>query len=291
MIRLIINADDLGYNLERDKGIMECFKNSKSISSTSVLANGLYAESALKTAIKFNLPIGLHFNITEGKPLSKAADIKSLLNESGMFVGKQDIISAVEKGALKFADVKHEMEMQIKWFYKTAGYYPTHVDGHNHVHIMPIVRQAFAETMQKYGIKWTRMPIDETVKGISNIDDTKVNFTQYILSNSKIAQNTFDKHGLQYPSTFLGMYLMGSEMSVNKIEESLKSMIRKNRDVICEVMTHPGHSCVGEGGCGSGADDFSRSKDREHELNILQSSDLQAVFSKYKVQKISYAEI
>lgn len=56
-LRLVINADDLGYSEERDLGIFQCFLRGRSISSTSVLANGATAASALSYAVQ----VGRHY--------------------------------------------------------------------------------------------------------------------------------------------------------------------------------------------------------------------------------------
>ena len=51
MAYLIINADDFSYCPERNIGIIEAF-NSKSITSSTLLINSLYAEYAVKLALE-----------------------------------------------------------------------------------------------------------------------------------------------------------------------------------------------------------------------------------------------
>ena len=93
---IIINADDFGYCPERNKGIVECFE-SNSISSTSLLVNGLFADEASQLALEKHIPIGLHFNITEGRPVADPSLVKSLINESsGLFLGKFGLRDALE---------------------------------------------------------------------------------------------------------------------------------------------------------------------------------------------------
>lgn len=95
---VIINADDYGCNVDIDRGISELIRDHH-INSTSVLVNGEHVEEAariLKEILKQNpeleraLSIGLHFNLTEGKPFSKSIR-ESQLVENEEFVGKPKI--------------------------------------------------------------------------------------------------------------------------------------------------------------------------------------------------------
>ena len=55
--RLIITADDCGYSVERDRGIIECFKNG-AITTASLLINGVAAMQACYVARQYGMPVG-----------------------------------------------------------------------------------------------------------------------------------------------------------------------------------------------------------------------------------------
>ena len=55
---LIVNADDLGYSVERDKGILECYK-SGAVTSASLMVNGQSAEFAAQLAKQANFVLGI----------------------------------------------------------------------------------------------------------------------------------------------------------------------------------------------------------------------------------------
>jgi predicted glycoside hydrolase/deacetylase ChbG (UPF0249 family) len=44
-------------------------------------------------------------------------------------------------------------------FIELFGRKPSHVDGHNHVHIIPPFTEVIAKTMKKLGIYKARMPL------------------------------------------------------------------------------------------------------------------------------------
>lgn len=55
--RLIVTADDMGYNVERNRGIIECFEKG-GLTNASLMVNGVACEDAAKLALKHGLPTG-----------------------------------------------------------------------------------------------------------------------------------------------------------------------------------------------------------------------------------------
>lgn len=55
--RLIVTADDMGYNVERNRGIIECFQKGV-VTNSSLLVNGVAAEDAAQLAQTYGLPTG-----------------------------------------------------------------------------------------------------------------------------------------------------------------------------------------------------------------------------------------
>ncbi len=59
---------------------MECFRNG-AISEAVILVNGESAFDGFREAKRNGLPLGVHLNLTEGRPLSKNA--KTIVNAEG----------------------------------------------------------------------------------------------------------------------------------------------------------------------------------------------------------------
>ena len=72
------------------------------------------------------IPIGLHFNLTEGEFLSQPG--KQMLNKSSFW-------NTAQQGAIDEQEIKNELIAQIQWFIQHVGYEPAHIDGHNHIHV------------------------------------------------------------------------------------------------------------------------------------------------------------
>ena len=65
---IAINADDLGYCSERDKGILRAFELG-GITSASLLVSGPTAESAAREALENGLEMGDRLHGRQGKHL------------------------------------------------------------------------------------------------------------------------------------------------------------------------------------------------------------------------------
>ena len=72
---LIVNADDYNTDPERNRGIIEAAKNGI-VTSASVLTNTAGLDEALSALEQVLGPrIGVHLNLTRGKPLSPGVQV------------------------------------------------------------------------------------------------------------------------------------------------------------------------------------------------------------------------
>lgn len=53
-------------------------------------------------------------------------------------------------------------------------------------------------------------------------------------------------------------------------------------------MVHPGYKSGDVGGCGIGVDDFARSEQREHEMNVLQSKEMQDFYRTQGIEIVPF---
>ncbi|CAM4890867.1 unnamed protein product [Rotaria socialis] len=268
---MIINADDFGYCPKRDKAIVELFQQ-KSISSTSLLVNGDNAYQACLYAKQYDIPMGIHLNLTEGRPVTNdLIEIKSLVNSNGMMHGKLGIRYELDKGSIQQEHVEYEIINQFNRYKElTNGQLPKHIDGHQHIHVHPMIVESVARLAKQFGINYIRVPYDQMVITWN----TNNLFHNEIVNQTKEAMKIFNKYALLYCDYFFGMTTMGKEFTLNNIEKCLKILENESKkNLLIELMCHPGYpSDPLVGGCGIGQPDaFSQSIERQHEFDILSS--------------------
>ncbi|CAC5374505.1 Carbohydrate deacetylase [Mytilus coruscus] len=288
-----VNADDFGYGIERNDGIINCFK-AGAISSTTMLVNGVAAEDAAKKAKLAGLPTGLHLNISEGKPVGPSA--KTLTDSDGNLYELFKIRERVAEGRFNLNEVRDELQKQIDRFEELMGCKPQHVDGHQHVHVLPGICDIFAHVLSQNGIRSTRCPYEDLnpdTKYAWFEGDTKKMATLMaeVVQQSEQAKLIFRRNGLWLPSKFCGLQTMGIDMTKESLKNTLKQTFRSdNKDdiVSCELMVHPGYRTKEEGGCGTGPDEFSQSDQRELEMDILCDSDMLDFYREMEIELVSF---
>ncbi|XP_057236733.1 carbohydrate deacetylase [Malurus melanocephalus] len=298
-VKLIVTGDDFGYCPRRNQGIVDCFL-AGAISNVSLLVNGSAAADAAKLARRYNIPIGLHANLSEGSPVCEVLKTNSsLLNEDGFFHGKMGFRTALSKGLLNMSEVKQELKAQVELFHELTGHLPPHMDGHQHVHVLPEVRHVFAEVLEEYGIKYTRVPIEPGLHNCDWIPPSLMDFYLGVEEDSFNTVDVFTKHGIRWPDIYIGLSTMGRNMSVSSICSAIDSAILEltakapqSRTVTIELMVHPGYPSVPPvGGCGEGPDDFSQSWERLHELQTLTKPELQSHYKNRNIQLCSFKDL
>ncbi|XP_015975660.2 carbohydrate deacetylase isoform X1 [Rousettus aegyptiacus] len=287
-VRLVITADDFGYCPRRDEGIVEAFL-AGAVTSASLLVNGAAAESAAELARRHQIPTGLHANLSEGRPMGPARrGASSLLSPEGFFLGKMGFREAVAAGDVALSQVREELEAQLSRFQELLGGNPTHVDGHQHVHVLPGVCQVFAEALQAHGVRFTRLPLERGIGSCTWLEAPARAFACAVAHDARAAAGPFSRRGLRWTDAFVGLSTCGRHMSVHRVSGALARALEgtpTGHSLTAELMAHPGYPSVPPaGGCGEGPDAFSCSWERLHELHVLTEPTLRARLAQDGVQ-------
>lgn len=147
---LIVNADDYGAAAPTTDAILDCFERGAVTSATTMVWME-DSERAAEVARERKLPVGLHLNLTmpfdgPGVPDEVAERQKRLTGKLGRRLG---LTRWAYRPRLRGA-VDQALSDQLGKFQELYGHAPTHVDGHNHVHISPNV--LFSKSLPR-GIK------------------------------------------------------------------------------------------------------------------------------------------
>ena len=159
MARVIINSDDYGMNASINDAIISAFK-SNLISSTTSLVNypeGLIDGHAKLVENKIKLSsVGIHLNLTTGKPLTESISKNSRFCENGFFHSRvrDKPLLFLDKKSRK--DVRVEIGAQIQRFIDVMGFKPSHIDGHHHIHTEFAIFRIILGQAKKYDINCMR---------------------------------------------------------------------------------------------------------------------------------------
>lgn len=150
--KLIITADDLGFSPGVNQAILNAH-NEGFLTHASLMANTDYFQQAVEDIIPNceNLQIGVHVNLTCAKALFSG----NILAENGLL--KNNFVQLLFKRKSKkvLESLQNEIEMQILKI-KDQGIIISHIDGHEHVHIIPSINKIVRKLAEKYHIERIR---------------------------------------------------------------------------------------------------------------------------------------
>ena len=127
--RLIVNADDLGLSPGVNRGILEAHLRGV-VSSSTLMVNmpSALSGAALVRAEAPRLGLGLHLNLSHGRPLLPPEEVPSLVRADGRFVSVSRGLASARCWHPK--EVRAELEAQLARFGELTGGLPDHLDSH-----------------------------------------------------------------------------------------------------------------------------------------------------------------
>ncbi|KAF7652045.1 hypothetical protein LDENG_00102250 [Lucifuga dentata] len=202
-------------------------------------------------------------------------------------------------------NVELELRAQVRLFKDLTGHLPSHMDGHQHVHVLPEVREVFAQVLSDVRIPYTRVPVEPGLHSCPWLPTYLHRFYTQVEKDALDSIPVFTRYGIRWPDVYLGLTTMGQNMSVSNLKRALAHALASGSSAACggesdsdqpvitaELMVHPGYPSQPQvGGCGEGPDDFSQSADRQHELSVLQDSALQLLYSQERVQLCAFKDL
>lgn len=150
MIKIIINADDLGKSHEVNESIAEALEG-KHITSSTILANSSTWDEVHRIVDDHSeASFGVHLNLTEGKALtdSLAFHKYGIVDDENCFRKSIREVSSYPDELLRA--VYDEWDAQIDMVKNVERIPITHFDGHHHVHSI----YAFADILCQLGEKY-----------------------------------------------------------------------------------------------------------------------------------------
>lgn len=155
-VSVIVTADDFGLNRERNIAVEYAVKENI-CTNVSCVVNTEYLREAVQIAKKngFDDIVGLHINLTEGRPLtSKILKYKNLVRENKFIYDNPRSIQKIFSFT-GIEAIREEIEAQII-YYLDSGFTLKHVDFHNDVGFNLPILVAITPLLKRYKIKSIR---------------------------------------------------------------------------------------------------------------------------------------
>lgn len=218
---LIINADDFAQSEAIDAAIIDLVER-KAINATSALVLSPRWKKSVEKLIAQPIQVGLHLDLTS-----------EFTHQFDCYYPLSKLIYAAYSRQLNMSQLEKVIELQWDRFVEGYGGVPDFIDGHQHVHQLPIVRDALFAVIVKKGwhlqaSHWLRSCISKPWRGY------KAKIVETL--GAKPFQLKADALGIKTNSDFAGVYNFDDNANLNDLWESWLSQLHGKRPLImCHV--------------------------------------------------------
>lgn len=282
MKQLIVNADDFGLHPLINAGIIKGHQEGF-ITSTSLMPSAPCWQEAVRLAKKNpRLGIGVHLTLVGGVPsVLPKEQVSSLLDDDGLFL--PDYVAFAKRyysGAVKKAELEAELRAQLERAL-SCGVNITHIDSHQHTHVLPGINSLVLKLSNEYNIIRVRIPKEGYLftggfqTGVGRlIGRSGLSFC------ADMAALRADSLGLRHPQHFYGM-LAGGHLNAQLIA----NILRQLPEGVSEIMTHPGLDSAALGKA------FSWQYHWREELDAYLDAGNKALLKELGIEPVSFAAL
>jgi predicted glycoside hydrolase/deacetylase ChbG (UPF0249 family) len=279
--KLIINCDDFGLSEAISEAIVECHKKGI-VTSTTLMANMGNLEHAKYLADQNpQLGIGIHFNLTEGFPVSLPEQVSSLITAEGKFYPNSEQRKRLLLKKVNPQEVFHELENQVRLILD-FGIKLSHFDSHHHITGLPL---AFSESMKvakKHKIPAARI----TSTRIRNLG--KINLKMLAAQMASWPKELVHFRN-KYQLRKNGFITTNDKVLPNRVYPVSQNFVSQLIKVIqgitkpyTEIAFHPGYDSSYKG------DSISMNQIRKRDFNVLISPKVKDAIKSAGIELINY---
>ncbi|MBF1318589.1 MAG: ChbG/HpnK family deacetylase, partial [Megasphaera micronuciformis] len=273
--------DDFGIHEAVNEGIYSAYGQGV-LTSTSLLAQGPAFDDAVRMSKECNrLGIGIHLCLVGSLPtVLSPREVPSLVESDGLLPDNyMTFIKRVYTGKIDFSQVYAELSAQIEKILD-SGIRVTHIDSHQHLHVLPPVWKITVALMKKYGIHRVRIPREASTFKMLTASPARVFGRDGLTVLAGRAAREAERLGFSLTDYFWGMVDGGNMTEVN-----LQYILRRLPFGIHEIMMHPGKS-----------DDllghtFAWGYHWQEELQALVSVRTREIIASKKIELINYGDL
>ncbi len=233
----IINGDDFGFSSGVNRAIIEAHERGILTSASLMVAGDAFDEAIALAHAHPRLAVGLHLVIVHDKAVLPQSQIPHLVDSTGCFRAsslKAGLLYQFNSEARR--ELVWEIRAQLEKFRQT-GLELSHVDGHRHLHIHPVVLRILVELAFEFNIKAIRLPFEELefTLGLdrSNLL-TKLIWSWIFARLRAYGEGLLKSAGISFTERVYGLLATG-QMS----EEYLLGLIPQIRADLVEIYSHP----------------------------------------------------
>lgn len=220
VFRLIVTADDVGLHPGMTAGAI-CAHRRGIVTACSIVANGAAFDDAVARLRDVpSLEVGVHLTLVEERPLTAMHFPRKYTSFVPLYLAR----------AIPLTKIERELRAQIERVLAT-GLRVTHLNGHQHLHLLPRIFRVVSRLAREYGIGYVRVVDERTAGGNAGVPRRMAIRVLSLLGRRARASFTNDHT--------LGVAAAGRLSDVVPLLDRVEG--------VTELVTHPGIDVTGYG--------------------------------------------
>ena len=158
---VIVTGDDFGISSRVNQAILEAHEKGILTRASLMVTGGAFEEAVALARRRPTLAVGLHLVLISGCSVLPHAQIPHLVDRQGRFSSRPfwaGLRYQLHPSARE--ELRLEIRAQLEKFRRT-GLELSHVDGHRHMHLPPVVLKILLELAGEFGVRTVRLPSEE----------------------------------------------------------------------------------------------------------------------------------
>ncbi len=159
--QIILTADDFGRSPEINAAVIRAHREGILTGASLMVTGAACVEAVALARATPTLAVGLHLVLSAGRPALDPRDVPHLAIANGCFPDdplRLGLRYACDRAAQR--ELASEISAQFERFALT-GLPLSHVDGHQHLHVIPPVFNMVVSLARRYGAHGVRVPSDD----------------------------------------------------------------------------------------------------------------------------------
>lgn len=245
---LALCADDYGLAPYVDEAIDRLAHGGRLAAASMLVQRARWPDAARRSHLwPVEVKRGLHFNLTHGYPLSR-----ELRRHWDALPTLPTLIALAHARALPLAAIGAELQAQYERFEDHVEARPAFVDGHQHVHHLPGVRDLVLNFAREQGLA-----VRNTGRVEGPNDPLKRRLIEF--TGGRALQRGLRRLGIRHNDVLLGAYDFESPDYRARMQGWLKALGQEDTSARALLFCHPGDA-ANDGGAG---DEIAAARQRE----------------------------
>jgi hopanoid biosynthesis associated protein HpnK len=239
----IINGDDFGLSEGVNQAIIKAYEQGV-LTSTSLMVSADAAKEAVTLASTHpKLAVGLHLVLVCGRSVLPPEQIPHLVDKQGNF-SNSPLNAGLRYQFVRETrqELRQEIRAQLEK-YRSTGLPLSHVDGHLHLHVHPVVLGILVDLAAEFDIKVIRLPSEElgiTLRVNRSHLLTKLVWSGVFARLRRYGERLLKSQGISFTEKVYGLLQTGGIT-----EEYLVALIPQIQANLVEIYSHPAMPTAG----------------------------------------------